>query len=261
MRKSGFTLLELSIVMIIIALLAASVLAARHMIRASQVRAMTGEISQFTQAVVAFRDKYQSLPGDFADAEGIWVQDAGKCGVAATYSADSRTKTCNGDGNGHIGDIRLNGNTDNEIFRAWQQLTDAAMLPGSFSGRPGSGSARHAIPGNNVPIVKLQGAGVTLAYLGGGAADATYWLDRYDHAFIYGSVSADDITNVGALTPLEAITTDSKVDDGFPQSGNVTSIKDAVAPGCATTTDPNTAAYVGTDDSTPACALIFQPGF
>ena len=65
--KHGFTLIELSIVLVIIGLVTGSVLVGRDLIRASEVRAQITQIEKYQTAVNTFKGKYGYLPGDIPD--------------------------------------------------------------------------------------------------------------------------------------------------------------------------------------------------
>jgi len=98
--KSAFTLLEVSVVLVVLALLVGGVLTGRTLMRSSELRSVTAESTKYATAVLAFRDKYFQLPGDIPNATSIWGAAAACPGTSATPSTD-RT-TCNGDGNGQI---------------------------------------------------------------------------------------------------------------------------------------------------------------
>ena len=61
---SGFTLIELSIVLVIIGLIVGGVLVGQDLIRAAYIRAQISQIEKFNTAVNTFYGKYQALPGD-----------------------------------------------------------------------------------------------------------------------------------------------------------------------------------------------------
>lgn len=63
-RKQGFTLVEISIVLVIIGLIVGGILTGRDLIRASQLRGLISEVEQFQTAANTFRIKYNQLPGD-----------------------------------------------------------------------------------------------------------------------------------------------------------------------------------------------------
>jgi prepilin-type N-terminal cleavage/methylation domain-containing protein len=62
--RRGFTLIELSIVLVIIGLLVGGVLVGQDLIRSAAVRATVRQIEKYNQSVNAFRGKYNAIPGD-----------------------------------------------------------------------------------------------------------------------------------------------------------------------------------------------------
>ena len=95
----GFTLIEMSIVLVIIGLLVGGVLVGRDLIRAAQIRAAITELDKIKVAVNTFRTKYDCLPGDCGNMTMFFPQDASCPNPAGTVSI---TTTCNGNGNGII---------------------------------------------------------------------------------------------------------------------------------------------------------------
>jgi prepilin-type N-terminal cleavage/methylation domain-containing protein len=67
-KAGGFTLIEMSIVLVIIGLLVGGVLVGQDLIRAAQVRKTGTLIEQLNTAVNTFKLKYNCLPGDCANA-------------------------------------------------------------------------------------------------------------------------------------------------------------------------------------------------
>src|ERR1017187_10122680 len=87
--KAGFTLVELSIVLVIIGLIIGGVLVGRDLISAAEVRAQISQIEKYQTAVNTFRDKYGYLPGDIPEP------------TASQYGFAARaTDQGEGDGNG-----------------------------------------------------------------------------------------------------------------------------------------------------------------
>ena len=62
--QPGFSLVELSIVLVILGLLTGGILAGQSLIRAAELRSISTDYSRYIAAVQAFRDKYFALPGD-----------------------------------------------------------------------------------------------------------------------------------------------------------------------------------------------------
>ena len=65
MKKKGFTLVELSIVLVIIGLLIGGILAAQSMIKTAKITGIIKDLGQYDAAFSLFRSKYNgTLPGD-----------------------------------------------------------------------------------------------------------------------------------------------------------------------------------------------------
>jgi hypothetical protein len=170
---------ELAIVLVILGLLVGGVLTGRSLIRASELRSITTQRSQFFTAVRSFRDKYFGLPGDITNATQIWGTQAG-CPSAAS----SGTATCNGDGDGRIR-YSNTGNTSYESLRFWQQLANAGFISGSYSGTD-SGAGGVATAANS-PAGKKSSTLWAADYVGtiNGSTDIAFSGD-YGNVFYFG---------------------------------------------------------------------------
>ena len=67
-KKSAFSLIELSIVLIVIGLLIAGITGGASLIKSSELRSAMGEARGYAVAVNAFYTQFDALPGDFATA-------------------------------------------------------------------------------------------------------------------------------------------------------------------------------------------------
>ena len=74
MKRKGFTLVELSIVLVIIGLLIGGILAAQSMIETTKVNKIVSQIQQYDAMVTNFQTKYNGLPGD---SKAMGCTDAG----------------------------------------------------------------------------------------------------------------------------------------------------------------------------------------
>lgn len=261
--QRGFTLIELSIVLVIIGLIVGGVLVGQSLIRAAEVQSVLTDVRKFVTAIHTFQVKYDAYPGDMTNATAVWGAAAGN--VSDNYTAScygtqgTGTQTCNGNGDGKI----FADGTDPygyEMFLAWQHLANAGLVAGAYTGVPGSGSTFQAVAGVNVPQSRIAGAGFTLLNYVHNASDS--FPANYGHTFIFGSYFSGGTTAGPVLTAQDAYGIDHKIDDGMPASGSVMSFTPDASfePNCTTSSDPTAAQY---NTSTPGvnCSLIFITGF
>ncbi len=252
----GFSLVELSIVLVILGLLVGGVLTGQSLIRAAELRSVTTEFQKYQAAVNTFRDKYFALPGDMTNATAFWGAAHATPATCRT-TASTTTATCDGNGDGNITSMD-GGTTYSEYFRAWQQLANARLIEGQYTGIAGSGSAAHTIPGTNAPRPKMGSAGWGFAFLFPAlAADPNFFEGSYGNFLFFGGANATGDPNVALLKPEEQWNIDTKMDDGKPGYGRVRSLE--VHVNCNTTSVAATAEYNLTFTSA-ACAAIMLLG-
>lgn len=72
MPNGGFSLVELSIVLVILGLLVGGILGGQSLIHAAELRAIPTETEKYQTALNTFRMKYFALAGDFDKATSFW---------------------------------------------------------------------------------------------------------------------------------------------------------------------------------------------
>lgn len=225
MKNSGFTFIELSIVLVIIGLVVGGILMGQDLINAATVLSQISQIGKYNTAVHVFESKYGYLPGDIPDP------------YASNFGFQARGQY---DGEGD-GDGALRGNCVNapssaynhnlfvgcgELAVFWVDLSTAGLIDAAITS---GGSMRPRIndqPSSSItlttsPTIKDW---LPAAKLGQG----TYiYVDSIDH-INYFTVSA--VTKIGmklftasnpGITVQQAYNIDRKMDDGLPQSGSV----------------------------------------
>mgnify|MGYP003394259337 CR=1 FL=1 len=229
----GFTLIELSIVLVIIGLIAGSILAGRDLIRIAEIRRIIREVGEFKVAVNTFKVKYNAIPGDFSNAEEVWGSDVSCPDTPANFVP--KQPTCNGNGNGRVGfagyETDLSDITAyDEIFRFWQQLSNAGFIGGSYTGTERVEDALDSIlPGINVPKTAAFNSAYSIMFLyktfltGGGSPLPDGFIGR--HYYIVSRPGTSSPYNFGypALLNDAAYNLDKKMDDGNPAEGQVVS--------------------------------------
>lgn len=251
----GFSLVELSIVLVILGLLTGGILAGQSLIRASELRSVTTDIGNYTSAIHSFRDKYFAIPGDMANATRFWgAKDAGDgLGVDCTNLYASGSATCNGNGDGTIT------GTWPEAYNAWHHLANAGLITGQYTGRAGTVSGWHAIPGVNTPASKISNS---LYYI----STMTHSGDGGHFAMDYGLnihfTQTDQVTATGLhiLSAEEAWNIDAKMDDGKPGLGKIIASANInnVASCITATSSTDFAADYRLTIKTPCATLFFR---
>jgi len=235
-RQQGFTLIELSIVLVVIGLIVGGVLVGRDLVSAAGMRSTIAQVERYNQAANTFRGKYGQLPGDM-DAN-----TAASFGFAPRWGVRGK-----GDGNGVIEGACGNydscsGGEDSatgEQGTFWSDLTYAngmnvGLVEGSFTvaaatmlqgfslvnnitgtgiaayfppAKIGRGNYIYVWSGGDLPAGTLYGNG--LNYFGISAVNAIATANNWD------------VHSTPALTVKEAYGIDAKMDDGLPQSGRI----------------------------------------
>lgn len=256
-KRAAFTLIELSIVLVILGLLVGGVLAGQALIRAAELRAVTSQFQSYVTAVGTFRDKYFALPGDMSNAATVW------------------STTANGDADGMI-----EGSTtaaSNETGHFWMQLSLAGLIEGTYT--PASWAS--PVIGISNPQAKLAGAGWNMRWVGPvgtddtavgttGASNNIMFEGDYGNAFFLMSAVtlAAPTTASGVLKAEEAWNIDMKIDDGKPSTGILTSLENQGENDlsrCSTldaaVTSLAASDYAVTNPSITACTLVFKSGY
>lgn len=266
-KQSGFTLVELAIVLVIVGLVTGLILITKDLIYASKVRSVTTDVQAYASATVTFRDKYFALPGDITNATGYWG-DHSECPDATITDGDPGV--CNGNGNGQISYSGGGGASSyNEGFMFWSHLALSGLIKGEYTGLAGPGfSSGHGVIGTNIPSSKIKQGGwsVTYAKLNPGSAGTNFALDYGNH-FVFGAESSCCQAELKVITPEDAWNIDLKMDDGLPAYGSVIGIfpfnecSAADSGVSADSTDANYDASYRIQDSSKMCALRFRNMF
>jgi prepilin-type N-terminal cleavage/methylation domain-containing protein len=216
-KLRGFSLVELSIVLVIIGLLTGGILMGQSLIRNAEIQSVITDYQKYRDSALAFRDQYDVLPGDMPDATNYWgAQDTTPATCRTT--ASSSDLTCNGDGNGLIADAT----GSMEHFRFWQHLASAKIISGRFNGiNVGGVSIASHTPGTNVPAMKMDNVGWSVYSDGSYSGDSVAFSLNYGTRISVGKYTANWWPHGRAFKPEEVWNIDTKLDDGKPGQGLV----------------------------------------
>lgn len=119
-QQSGFTLVEIAIVLVIIGLLLGGVLKGQELVNSAKVKNLANDFRSISSFVYAYQDRFRALPGDDRSAS---THVSG--GTNAT-----KPKA------GEVGNARINGNwnsadKDDESFLFWQHVRLAGLATGT----------------------------------------------------------------------------------------------------------------------------------
>lgn len=239
-HQRGFSIVELSIVLVIIALLIAGILLGQAIIKSAKLQKVTGEVKQHIVAVRLFQDRFGSLPGDMPNAQSFWPT------------------TTNGNNDGMIRWDGTGGNPG-EGPRFWQQLSLAGLEPVSYTGITVDDEA---IPGINIPASSLRPNGGYYPY--SDASLETLYNTRPANYIALGAQRSQSSPRNSYLIPVEALQLDDKMDNGDPHTGEVIGRNGKVAGsgaddvGCTSGTLPDI--FYDAGESDPRCLIYFSFG-
>ncbi len=251
-RSSGFSLLEMSIVLIIIGLLVGGIMSGRAIIESSKLKDVMVEMDYYLTATKSFQSMYNGLPGDLGNATSIWGVLHATPATCFTTIATGKA-TCNGDN-----DTRIQ--TWNEQFRFWQHLKNADLIKGSFTGTGDPAGGQNPSRAN-LPETAIEVAFFAVKFLDVNPG-GNYFAGNYGNVFTIGTTSGTS-SEFPIFSAEQAQEIDSKMDDGKPGSGLIRShvSTSSTSPNCATTAVVSTATYDVANTSARLCSLVYVPGF
>ncbi|MET0155605.1 MAG: prepilin-type N-terminal cleavage/methylation domain-containing protein [Rickettsiales bacterium] len=238
-KNAGFSLVELSISVLIIGMLVGGTLGGMRIVKQGKLKRLHTQISEAIQGASVFSEKFDALPGDMKNA---YARLGSSC-------AGGSAAHCNGNGDGRIGYKDF----DAETYMAWAHMRLADVYPGAYTGEAGSE------PGVNVPEAALP-------------SSALRW--RYESISAFNDINVGNVLMVtsldgnyanGAASAKDAYVIDAKFDDGLPTSGDVMGFY-----GTATTDGAHCfsgtyvggdAAYLASQETLPGCVLLFKTPF
>jgi len=192
---NGFTLVELSVVLIIIGLIVSGVLIGRFLLENAKVNNTVSQIRDYETAVNLFVIKYGGLPGDLR--------------MDAEFGFDPVTSIQKGNG------LLTSDESNDENMKFWRHLSQAALIDGSFNGT-------NTKYGEGAPLTALNKVGMYVA------SGINLFPQR--NVFVLGLDETDP--NAYHLLPVNSWQIDNKMDDGYPTNGLIRTPNAGFSPFC-----------------------------
>jgi prepilin-type N-terminal cleavage/methylation domain-containing protein len=132
-KQSGFTLVEIAIVLVIIGLLLGGILKGQELITSARVRNLADQNSGIQAAYYGFIDRYRQIPGDMPTA------------TAQAAIGNVVTAGIGGDGNS-----QLNDGSFAEVSALWHHLATAGFIAGNYPGGAADAATYQGTDANGV---------------------------------------------------------------------------------------------------------------
>lgn len=234
-KNSGFTLVELSVVIVIIGLIVAGIVAGKSLVEQSKARSIIGDINRYTIAYTMFESIYADLPGDFNNATDYWA---------------SHGNVVNGNGNGEV---------LNEQLQFWRHLSLSGLIEGNYSGVD-EGDPDIQIP-LNAPKTVINGATWSAWSPNAGLPTS----HGYDGTMLYFGGPFTVNVFLPVINTEMAFSIDKKMDDGLVGQGTIHASNGYVTPGagwgatsgCHTGSNSSTSSEWDFTTKGDHCALIY----
>jgi len=219
--RSGFTILEMAIVLVIISLLITGILSGKALMESSQQQQLISEIGQINAAVATFQSKFDCIPGDCT------APQAKAAGFSNYCSLHPLSVDYSGDGHIALG-ANEGGNACEHLMFAYHLYQSGLLnLPYDFSSWSAGGGISQPgyITSRAYPTAWIVPGSWSFmpepAFSNWLIVEGGIWNDSEHMA---NGVNTQHST---ALSPNAAHAIDQKIDDGMPMTGNVQIIGDA----------------------------------
>lgn len=231
-KQSGFTLVELAIVLVIIGLIVGGVLAGSDLIKAATLQKAVKQVGDINTGANTFRTKYNDLPGDLKNPQLVF----------ATVTGSVSTTPGLGDGNGFIDataipatpTITTTLGVSGEVGVFFYELAQAGYIKEAITATGGTGNVAMA---GSVGMTQAQfktsfqptALGKDSYFVVSSGTATTTANDGRNYIVVAGAITAAGAaagvaTFTPGMAPVEAASFDTKLDDGVATTGAVISV-------------------------------------
>ena len=214
-KQSGFTLVEIAIVLVIIGLLLGGILKGQEMITQAKIKNIINDFNGITAAMNSYQDRYRALPGDELSANTVARWGAAAFGGDANGIFVRGTTAAATDVYNNPAEAPAATTAESNLF--WMHLRLSGFVPGPTAGVAATQQPANAV--NGVVGVQTSGMGYT-----------------------------SNIICTSNLPDKVAIAVDSQMDDGTSTTGQVRGLlQTAPNPAAGTTAPTSPYAETGTN--------------
>jgi len=246
MSKKGFTLIELSIVLLILFLIAGGIIGGSKLISNAKINNLIKEIAMYQQQIVVFKKKYGYLPGQMPNAREYHSHLTNGAGLDHYYHPNEE-------------DIREKVTENFKIF-------DHLHAFGLSDFKPSNSSPNQIKVGVNVPASSgFKEIGFSFYSLDYGErydrnTQSAEFPEYYNNVMVIGRHKTNSYTVGKFLTGAQAFKIDSKIDDGIPSTGRIYAVKNkhSLAPKCTTSDVATDAKYDRTLGDEETCFIGYK---
>lgn len=236
MNSKGFTLVEITIILVVVGLLITAILSGRELIEQSKIRNDVILIATtIPEAVKIFEEKYSELPGDFDNALALFPD---------CYDVDP----CNGNGNGKWYDSGI------EVRHVFEHLYLAGLVKGPYS----AGAVDSLASSDSLRFAGVYPA-LSIGALFAVPSSPPDYNPESGNAMRY-SQNEDVDGNEKVVLPSSVKNIDEKIDDGKPNQGKMRLFYGGGVNDCADP-DDQFGDYYTDENNLAACKFSYDYGF
>lgn len=210
----GFSLIELSVVLVLMGLILAGVMVSQNLVENYKLRMVIKSFDSYRAAYNLFYDDYSYYPGDFPSASESWP------------SCTDGLFPCDGNGNKLV-EFTYGSAGYSESYRFWQHLALSGYISGEYTGEgyayPDSYAPDAVNPGVNSPITNFKDAAFAVANAASHDSidPSVFPSNSSANLFFYSKVGPAGPGLNSVFMNKQARYIDTKLDDGMPDIGIV----------------------------------------